>query len=515
LLFAMSRLKHFGQSLISGYLLLGANTLYTLASVRLALAYLPVKEFGLWALASQVAAYIAFIDMGMSNAVSRILMDHKDDRAGGSYGSVIQTGALVGAVQGLLIILAGTGLAFFAVRWFGLTARLQAEFFWLLAGQSVLLGVQFATRILNYLFVTHQRYDIPNYTQSVLFGVNLLVMWAGFAAGLGVYSFLAAQAVVTLLGAAVSLAYCLRLGFFPAAGGWGRVSAKQFRELFSFGGDVFLMGIGWQFISASQTILLTRFLGLDTAAVWTVCTRTYTMLTLVVWRIFDFSSAALTEMMVRREQGRLESRFREITVVSAGVALLCGTGFALGNQPFILLWTKGAIHWAPVNDLLLAAWFCLVTLSRMHLALATQTKQFGFLRYVLLVEGLVFLGLNAGLRELGGVTRMLGLSLACTLAFSLPYGLRRTAAYFQRPARELAAWYRPTWSLAWRLVPVAAGTGWFIRGWPPLWQLAALLWLGLFGALVLFRNGVSPALRTEIVARLPGWAGRRFAQRLC
>jgi len=83
----MSRLKHFGHSLISGYILLGANVLYTLASVRLALDHLSVKEFGLWALTSQVAGYIAFIDMGMSNSVSRILMDHKDDRAGGNYGS--------------------------------------------------------------------------------------------------------------------------------------------------------------------------------------------------------------------------------------------------------------------------------------------------------------------------------------------------------------------------------------------------------------------------------------------
>jgi len=45
----MSRLKKFTFSLLSGYVLLGANIFYTLASVPLALHYLTKPEFGFWA----------------------------------------------------------------------------------------------------------------------------------------------------------------------------------------------------------------------------------------------------------------------------------------------------------------------------------------------------------------------------------------------------------------------------------------------------------------------------------
>lgn len=76
----MSRLKKFTHSLLSGYVALGANIFYTLASVPLVLHYLGKAEFGLWALVLQLSGYIALVDLGMAGSVSRILIDHKDDR---------------------------------------------------------------------------------------------------------------------------------------------------------------------------------------------------------------------------------------------------------------------------------------------------------------------------------------------------------------------------------------------------------------------------------------------------
>ena len=99
----MSRLKKFAHSLFSGYLQLGANIVFSLASVPLALSYLTAKEFGLWALTTQVATFVGQLDFGMSSSVSRVLVDYKDQRDGGDYGSV---------VQGLLILAVGVGLAF-------------------------------------------------------------------------------------------------------------------------------------------------------------------------------------------------------------------------------------------------------------------------------------------------------------------------------------------------------------------------------------------------------------------
>jgi hypothetical protein len=147
--------------------------------------------------------------------VSRILIDHKDDRRNGAYGSVIKPGVLVGVAQGVLIVLAGVILSVLAGSLLHITVDLQREFLWLMIGQSVLLGMLFAGRIFSYLLLAHQQPAVSNYAAAALFFVNLAGMWAGLAAGWGVYSFLIGQAVMTLGSMAVNAECCARLGLLP------------------------------------------------------------------------------------------------------------------------------------------------------------------------------------------------------------------------------------------------------------------------------------------------------------
>ncbi len=72
----MSRFKRFAHSLVSGYLLLGTNVVFTLAQVPLALHYLTKNEFGLWALTTQITGYLMMLDLGMSGSLVRNLIDH-------------------------------------------------------------------------------------------------------------------------------------------------------------------------------------------------------------------------------------------------------------------------------------------------------------------------------------------------------------------------------------------------------------------------------------------------------
>src|SRR5258708_1217157 len=99
----MSRFRRVVHSVASGYAVLAATAVYGLASVPLALHYLPQERFALWALMSSIGLYLSLIDLGMSGSVARLLIDHKDQRAGGVYGSLIQTGWLVLLTQALLI----------------------------------------------------------------------------------------------------------------------------------------------------------------------------------------------------------------------------------------------------------------------------------------------------------------------------------------------------------------------------------------------------------------------------
>ena len=499
----MSRLKKFTRSLLSGYLMLGANIFYTLASVPLALHYLGKAEFGLWALVSQISGFIGLIDLGMSGSVSRILIDHKDDRQNGAYGGVIQAGALVGLVQGALVMLAGTALSTLAGSLLRVQVEFRHEFVWLMIGQSAVLGLVFAARIFSNVLLAHQRLDVSNHGASIFFILNLAVMWAGFAAGWGIYSFLAGQ-IFMLGGIVVNVVACARLGFLPRGLEWGRVTGARFRELFAFGNDIFIYSLGSQLINASQAILLTRLLGLETAAVWNICTRTYTVLMQIIFRFFDYSAPALAEMMVRGEKSLLAERFKQIVVFSLGTAVAAGGLFALCNNAFVNLWTHGRIGWPPVNDLLLAVWLVVCTAMHAHTGLVGLSKKFHFMRYLFFIEGSAFVGLTLAFYQHGGITTMLVASIVCTCSFSLPYGMHRTRNYFGLGWRQLADWHRPALVLAFWLLPAGILIWWFTRNLPVALRLG--LGGGVFGlwsAWALIRHGLNASLQVEVARRLP------------
>ncbi|MSU58488.1 MAG: hypothetical protein EXS35_09975 [Pedosphaera sp.] len=506
----MSRFRNFAHSLASGYVLLAANMVYTLATVPLAWRYLSKTEFGLWTTTSVVAQYLSLVDFGMSGSVARILIDHKDSRRDGRYGSLIQVGALVGIVQGALAFLLSVALAFALGPLLKVPEEFRASFAWLMIGQCGLLAVSFVGRIFNQVLTAHQRFDIVNYAQAALFAVSYGIMWFGFAHGQGVFAILWSQltSVVTVIVAAVA---CARLNFFPQRGEWGRPNRALFDELFAFGRDIFLYALGGQLVSASQSLLLTRFFGLDVAAVWNVCTRAFTVLAQLLYRIFDFSSSALAEMMVRTERERLLNRFKQIAVASTSLSVAAGTVFAVCNSAFVEIWTSGKIDaghattdWFALNDWLLGAWLVLCVVTHAHTGFIGQSKKLGFLRYVFFLEGLVFIGLMALLHRFGGITIMLALSLGCGLAFSLPYGLRRTRAYCGLSWREVAEWHRPSLRLALCAAPVAAAVWWFTRDLPVAWRLAANgALVGGWTLVMLLRFGLDASLQTELIHRAP------------
>src|SRR5690349_1337147 len=98
----MSRSKRFAHSLLSGYLLVGVNAIYSLITFPLGLHFLSNAEFGLWNAVVQVASLnLILIDLGMSGSISRILIDHKDEKNSSNYGTVILTGVLVLSVQAI------------------------------------------------------------------------------------------------------------------------------------------------------------------------------------------------------------------------------------------------------------------------------------------------------------------------------------------------------------------------------------------------------------------------------
>jgi len=513
----MSRFRNAARSLTSGYLAMGSNVLYTLASVPLALHFLSKAEFGLWALAAQVAGYLVLIDLGMSGAVSRILIDHKDQPDAGQYGSVIKTSCLVLAIQGILIVIGGCVLALWLPSLMHVPAEYARTCRILVAVLCAMTGAVFISRILMSLLQAHQRYDAINYSQIGQMAVGLGVQWVAFEQRMGVYSLLVSGGAMSLFGLASNLMWVIKLRLLPSSQGWGRASWKTFKEVFMFGGDLFLLSLGYQLFNASQVVIISRTLGLSAAAVWTIATKIYPLAFQLVSRIFDFSSSAFGEMVVRGEGEGLQRRFRDVFLLTASGAIFVGAGVAVCNGTFLEVWTGGKILWGAQNDLLLGLLLMVTCVTRCHVGLLGPLKRIGGMRYIYFLEGLTFVVAAFLAAPRWGITGILSAAVLADALLTGVYGFWRTAKHFRISVWEvLFRWLGEAWIYLLLMAVISGGVWWSTRGlpaWPRLIAQGAIL--GLAGLPLLWRTGLTQGLRAELRGRLgqltPRWARRAGA----
>lgn len=436
----MSRSKRFFSGLLSSYAAIAANMAFSIATIPLVLHHLGREEYGVFILVTQFASYLMLLELGMSGSVSRSLADHKDQMAGGIYGSILRTGTRVFAIQGCAVAGLGLILAWWAPVLLNIAPHLRQPFTALMAAQALLNGIKLATNSLSAPLWCHQRLDLSNLASIFSFIVSFAVLWAGLHFGWWLYSLTIATAAGLLTSLVLIYVSCRRCGYYPPPQARGQFDRRIFRELFHFGGGLFLMNLGGQLTSASQVIIISRLLGTGIAADWAIATKVFTMAQQFIARIMDSSAGGLAEMLVRGETKMLEKRFRDIVMISGVLATAAAAGIALANGPFIELWTSGEVSWFSWNNLLLACLLFTTSITRCHTSLVGITMQIRAMKFIYLIEGVTFVLLGVFLCKRFGLPGLLIASIICNLAITGIYSVRRTANYFKVNATYVLGW---------------------------------------------------------------------------
>ena len=424
-----SRIKRFTHGLVSGYGAIVVNILYTIFSVRLALHYLGKEQFGLWALALQVAGYLTLLDLGMTSAISRFLADHKDQVNGGEYGSLLQTGALVFGSQGLLIAICGSALSSVAPSLLHIPTALTNDFRVVLIIITIISGFSIASRSFAAPLWAFQRMDLNNFTMMLVLVSNILMMWLGFQAGWGIYSLAYAGIPGAILVPLLVSFIAHKNGYYPAKGSWGTPRWDLFLKVFGFGKDVLLMSLGSQLVNATQIMILSRLSGLDSAATFSIGTKFFTMGQQFIGKILESSAPALTEIFIGGDLKKFRERFSDVCSITLFLATIGASGLILGNQLLVSLWTSGAIHWEPLFDLLLAILLIITSLSRCFVGSFGIIGNLAPVRYLYFLEGIFFIILAIPATRAYGIMGLLGASLVSHLSVTLVISAKESTKF--------------------------------------------------------------------------------------
>jgi O-antigen/teichoic acid export membrane protein len=398
-----------------GYALLCTNIVFTLLSVPLALSYLGKTEFGLWALAQQVGGYFMLIDLGLTSAMSRLLANHKDNVNGGCYGSLLITGGVVFAIQGVVLALGGSLFALVAPDLFKVPEYLAADFRNILIILSIVSGINIAFRSITAPLWAFQRLDMSYSFGVISLAGGLAFLWLGFYVGLGVYSFVFSTIPPMVFCAAWGFVFCRNNNFYPSRGFWGHPNWDSFKEMFAFGKNVIAMSIGLQLVNASQIVILGRMAGLEAAAIFAVGTKFYALGSQLSGRLIESSAPALTEMFVQRDHARLQHRFNDIFCISLFLATSGAVALLAANTAVVGWWTSDVIQWRFRWDIFLGLLLVATTASRCLVGLFGITGNLRPVRNLYLLEAAVFIMTGVPAAASFGISGLLVASIGAHL----------------------------------------------------------------------------------------------------
>lgn len=429
----MSRLRQFAKGVGFSWLATLATVTYSLLSVPIALRYLSVEEFGLFVLVIQIAAYFALFELGMSAATARFLVDYKDDPNEGSYGSVVQTGSWVFATQALIVLIAGLLIAPSLVRIVGVPEGFAEVAVFLVRCLAFTSALTMSFRIYSAILYANKRLDLIHAINgaNMLLGLALLVAILGAGGGLAGLAWL--FFIQAIFGIALMVWCCHRLRLLPEKGNWGSPSKTRFRELFAFGKDVFIVNISNQILEASQLLIITRTMGLTSAAVWSVSTKLFMLVYQLVTKIEGTAIVFFAEMMVRGEVSRLAARFRQVYQITAGLSVVALVVVVSTNKAFVSLWAEPSLAWSNSLNCLMAVFVFLNAVTRCSGDLIIHTKKIAGFRYVYLGEAVFFVVLGLWLSSELGFHGLLAACIICLLLFRGAYTTFRISHYFSQP----------------------------------------------------------------------------------
>ena len=411
-----------------GYAQMAVMIAVSLAQVPLFLAYLGKSQFGIWALAAQVAIWMQLVDGGMNGALARYLIDYRNNQTGNELQKCLATGTRVLCMQGLLVFVLASLLSFFGKAAFGLSNLDALTFEKVMAVLGLSAGIGFAGKVAQSWLYSCQRLDLVNLIGFILAPLEFAFVWILLHQNVGIMSLAWARLSVAVLGVAITWWASIRWAAFPwrlLASGW---DVGMLRSLVAFGGGMFMITIASLLFSTTQTAMTTRYLGLTSAAVWATAPKVFMLAQQVVCKLWDYRVPYLSSLMSEDRRVRLSQEYTKLFGIIAYIAGGTTGVLAAINPAFLELWTAGQIEWEPINNFLMAVFVYNYLLVRCFSDFVLHTKKIGWMPVLMCCEGALFVLLASHLMPRYGLSGMLLAALVFGI-LQLPYAWKCFSRY--------------------------------------------------------------------------------------
>jgi len=405
------------HSLASSLANLVVASVYSLLAIRLSLKYLGLEEYGLLSLITQVTAYISLLDLGLSVAFARILVDYSNGTKQ-HFANGLRTASLIFHTLGFLGFLAAILIALIGDGFLSIPHYLKKEFIILMVAQGAALFAIFSLKPLSAPLIAIGKIYIVYWINVVLMLLNTAILWLALSGGIGIYSAVIAQGVQIFLTAILLWKYSRP--YRETGDTRGKLDRNIVREVFSFARDSMLWQIGGQTLGSLPIILASAWFALGGAADLSAGMKLVLLMVSVTTRFGAMSVPRLAIQFSNGNEQTAANQMIRIAGMSGGIGVFAAIFIVCANPSFISWWMLGKVSWTWDANVACAVWIALVSMGQCLYGYAVISKQMQVIRWAILGECVLFLLMAFSLRSSIGLPALL---------WAKPVAYALTAAY--------------------------------------------------------------------------------------
>ena len=382
-----TRFHRFYRAILAGYGIVIANIFYTGASIPLALHFLGKDQFGLWAVAQQVAGYLVLFELGVSSASSRLISNFKDNPSSIGYRNIFWSSAVLFLLLGVFIFFIGICFSLFLPYLLKLPEQVHPDFQKVLFLLTLSTALTISLRAFSTPLWAFQRMDVLNGGSIMFLLLSLFFMPLLFLSGWGLLSLPLSFFPGIFLACFLNIYVCVKNGFYPSLPQGFRPVFSFFGQTLRFGSDILLLNLGGQLANSAPLLCATRVLSLADVATLAIGLKMLNLFQNLFQKVMQNAAPGLTEIYVRGEIPLFIRRFRHVLLLSAFLGGFGALLLNLGNSPFVLIWTGGQIQFPSTANLFIGALLALSSVTFCFYEVFSVKGQLQPIRFFRFFEG--------------------------------------------------------------------------------------------------------------------------------
>jgi len=410
---------------LSAYAQMGVGMICSLLLVRIATKSLTSEEFGLWSFVFGSIGYFLMLDFGLSYSLGRIFADPIYSGDGKALSGKFILALIVLLGQAIFIAVLGIMLCGPLLHYFKISSGLREVagrlWIWCILIQASTLPLRVFPAIIH----AQNRVYLANIISAISQVANLVVFWHFVTHGSGVMAYAYVSLLTTAL-TYIGYILCVFPGENPLRLTLVWPDFTELPSIMKYGISVFASMITTQASGAAQIMILTRLLGLDAVAIYSVSSRLPMLLSSLCIKPFESHRTEWVGLYCQKDMGRMLASVRKALQLTLILILIAIAISIIINPIIVKYWTRTDYYAGTFFNVLVPFAFMGAALGNQLNILFHITKRMKSYTIVTIASALIEILLSIILVRKIGICGVPVATIMCTggfvVAFNLIYG---------------------------------------------------------------------------------------------